>query len=405
MNFVDQLLFDLISIPSENPGGTEEAAANFCAETLRRHGLDVQIVSDAPGRPNVICQIGRGHGPTIILQGHLDTKPAAHNGSQMGEWLRNGPFSPVEEQGLVYGLGACDTKGGVAAQLAAFIALSKRRDLAGKVIWQGVVDEENGSRHGAELLLARGLLSADAAIVAEPTGGIPSFEQLGNCWTHLHVKGAAAHGGLPWLGIDAIAVALEVLRLMQRRVGELPRDERYRSHPFVRPGAIEGGGHAGTVASECTLVTDIRVRPGERRALYIGLWQEALAEARTLFPDCQIDLDLYAGGGCEPHAIDAACCYARTVHRAWRDTVEADLEPAIFFGGSDARYFAEAGTPTIVLGPGNLAQAHAPNEFVPIAEVRRTADLIERIVDGVCGDQSRAADRDELIVPTMVATS
>ncbi|NTF65767.1 M20 family metallopeptidase [Rhizobium rhizogenes] len=389
MSFVDQLLYDLISIPSENPGGNEKAVASYCAEMLRKHQLDVQIVSDDPDRPNVICEIGRGDGPVVILQGHLDTKPAAHNGSEIGEWLRSGPFTPFEEQGLVYGLGACDTKGGVAAQLAAFVALSKRRDLAGTVIWQGVADEENGSRHGAELLLARGLLSADAAIVAEPTGGIPSFDQLGNCWTQLHIKGKAAHGGLPWLGVDAIAVTLEVLRLMQRRVAEVPRDKRYLSHPAVRAGAIHGGGHAGTVASECTLVTDIRVRPGERRELYLSMWQEVVAEARSLFSECRIQLDLYAGGGCEPHAIDADGPYAGAVHRAWREMFGVALEPTQFFGGSDARYFAEAGTPAIVLGPGNLAQAHSPNEFVPIEEVRRTATVIERIVDIVCGSERR----------------
>jgi acetylornithine deacetylase/succinyl-diaminopimelate desuccinylase-like protein len=114
----------------------------------------------------------------------------------------------MERDGFLYGLGACDVKGGLAAQVLAACALAGTPGWSGELVVQAVADEEDGSRLGAEHLLALGLLTADGAIVAEPTGCAPSLVQLGNAWAEITIGGRAAHAGTPERGQDAFRGSL-----------------------------------------------------------------------------------------------------------------------------------------------------------------------------------------------------
>jgi acetylornithine deacetylase/succinyl-diaminopimelate desuccinylase-like protein len=388
-----QLLKRMIAIPSHNPGGSELAIVEYCREVLSDRGLRSEIVADRAERPNLIARIGDpARGRTLIFQSHLDTKPPAQAGPHHEAGSAD-PFDPIEEDGIVYGLGACDTKGGAAAQLAALLELASRPEsLSGALVWQGVADEEHGSRYGAEVLLARGLLNADAAIVAEPTNAVPTLQQLGNCWIEITVTGLAAHGGTPWRGHDAIDAALAMVADMRAIIAQIPRSTEFPIHPIVRIGLIEGGGHAGTVASTCRVLTDIRVRPGQTREEFIALWQQVAARCaeRCLV---QVTLCEFAGGGCEPHAIAADQPFAVSMQRAWRRCVGTAMPRHSFCGGSDARYFARVGTPAIVLGPGDLQYAHAPGELVPVREVHDTKRLLIALAEEFLGSAKKEEPR------------
>jgi acetylornithine deacetylase/succinyl-diaminopimelate desuccinylase-like protein len=363
------ILADLIAINSENPGGSEVAIADYCTSLMSAHGIDHEIVAKSPDRPNVLARLEGGGAGKIIYQCHIDTKPAYHAGAKDQHWLRD-PFTPVIENGMMYGLGACDTKGGGAAQLRALLQLAQDwRPEYPTLEWQGVADEEDGSAFGAEYLAGEGRLAADFAIVAEPTNGVVSTRQLGSVWVDVQITGEQSHGGMPWLGKDAIGAGLSLIEKMKRRVAERPRDGAGSHHPAVGVRMLEGGGHAGTVAGQFRIVSDIRVRPDERREDYIDLWRQAADEIEAE-AHVSIHIGFASGGGCEPHALTDPRLLDMVAH-AWTDTIGAPFEPQLFYGGSDARYFAANGVPAIVFGAGDLAHAHAPNEFVPIDEVLR----------------------------------
>jgi acetylornithine deacetylase/succinyl-diaminopimelate desuccinylase-like protein len=373
------ILADMIAINSENPGGSEVGIADYCVSLMAAHGVDYEIVAKSPDRPNVLARLeGRGPGK-IIYQCHIDTKPAYHAGAEHQDWLRD-PFKPVIENGLMYGLGACDTKGGGAAQLRAVLHLARHwRPEYPTLEWQGVADEEDGSAFGAEYLAAEGLLAADFAVVAEPTNGVVSTRQLGSVWVDVQITGEQSHGGMPWLGKDAIGAGLNLIERMKRWVAERPRGCAESHHPAVGVRVLQGGGHAGTVAGLVRIVSDIRVRPDERREDYIDLWRRAAdeIEAET---GVSVHIGFASGGGCEPHSLTDPHLLDM-VARAWTDSVGAPFEPALFYGGSDARYFASHGVPAIVFGAGDLARAHAPNEFVPIDEVLRCERFLTALPD------------------------
>ncbi len=365
------ILRDLVAIPSENPGGVEVEIAAYCQALLTRDRIDVEIRSDRKDRPNLLARIEGSTPGKVIFQGHLDTKPAIHAGTAEDAWLTD-PFDPIIRDGRLYGLGACDTKGGVAAQLASVLQTAREGGNDRPTLeWQGVADEENGSLYGAAFLAEQGLLDADLAIVTEPTDGQLSFEQMGSVWSRIRISGRQAHGGVPWLGADAIAAGLDLIDNMTRAVAACRRDPDAH-HPALGTRMLQGGTHAGTVSGTLEIVTDIRVLQEPDRAEILSIWAHEAARVENEF-GVAIQVEPYLDGGCEPNVIFDNELRERLL-RIWRDALPNQrADPHRFMGGSDARFFDAVGTPCILLGPGSLAQAHVPNEFVPLVELDRCA--------------------------------
>ncbi|MEU4338105.1 ArgE/DapE family deacylase [Micromonospora lupini] len=359
------ILGDLIGQPSENPPGDERPVARYVSELLRSHGYTVMTVESVIGRPNVVARLVRGSGRRLILQAHADTKPA------LGPWTSD-PFRATERNGRIYGLGACDAKGGLAAQLAAAVALAGDPEWSGELVVQAVADEEDGSRHGAEYLLELGELAADAAVVAEPTSCMPSTAQLGNAWAEVTVTGLAAHAGNPGLGTDAFEMALRYLDALRHVVATASTDARFPGHPRINIGDVHMPGHPGTVPGECRLRCDIRVLPGQDRDDVFAWYEQAAAR----IPGAGIEVRRYQGGGCQSHQVNEDEAIVQSFRSA-QAACGQPTESMPFFGGTDARYFAMAGTPAVVFGPGSLRQAHAPDEYVPIAELARATAYLK----------------------------
>ncbi|MFD0570725.1 M20 family metallopeptidase [Kitasatospora gansuensis] len=321
----------------------------------------------------MLATLDRGPGPRLILQAHLDTKPAGPPAAWSGD-----PFTARVTDGLMYGLGACDTKGGLAAMLVAADRLARRSDWQGQLEVQGVADEEDGSALGAEFLLAEGLLIADAAVVSEPTGALPSPAQLGNAWAEVTIRTPGAHAGTPWKGIDAVEVARRYVAVLERLLREMPTDPAFPHHPRLNVGHLMAPGHPGTLSSSCMLRCDIRVLPHQRHATVMDLYDRAAREVADPPAGVSLHVGPYQGGGCESHAI----AVDHPLLLAFDAAAQALGVPSgrcSFAGGSDARYFARAGTPAVVHGPGDLDRAHAPDEFVPISELRLAARQIELV--------------------------
>ena len=268
----------------------------------------------------------------------------------------------------MYGLGACDTKGGLAAQLAAAYALAEDCGWSGELIVQAVADEEDGSRLGAEYLLGLGLLDADGAIVAEPTGCTPSLAQLGNAWAQITIFGRAAHAGHPERATDAFEVATRYISHVREQVAHLQKDAQFPGHPRLNVGHFAMAGHPGTVPGECLLRCDIRVLPGVERNDVFAVFESA-AEATRQSSDVSIVVEPYQGGGCQSHVLASDHKLTQALQQAQRATGRT-ARTMPFSGGTDARYFGMAGTPALVYGPGSLEQAHAADEYVPVDELR-----------------------------------
>ncbi|MEV4614270.1 M20/M25/M40 family metallo-hydrolase [Kitasatospora sp. NPDC049258] len=375
---VVRLCAELIAAPSANPPGDEEPVAAVVQDRLERAGFAVRRHYARPGRPNVLATLERGEGPHLILQAHLDTKPAAPPGAEPVGWSSD-PLVARIADGLLHGLGACDTKGGLAAMVVAAERLARRDDWSGRLEVQGVADEEDGSGLGAAFLLSEGLLTADAAIVSEPTGCLPSAAQLGNAWAEVTVTTTGAHAGTPSRGQDAVEVARRFMAEVDALLTRMPTDPAFPHHPRLNVGHLAAPGHPGTLSSSCVLRCDVRVLPWQRHDSVMEVYTRAASAVADACPGSALTVRPYQGGGCESHAVADDHPLVRAFDRASADRAG---ERCSFAGGSDARFFARAGTPAVVHGPGHLDQAHAPDEYVPVGHLVLAADQLEAVAAG-----------------------
>ncbi len=364
------LTAELIAIDSVNPslvpGAAGEAAiAAFCGSWLTSRGFEVTRVGSAK-RPSVVG-IRRGTGGrTLMLNGHLDTVAA------MPEQL-----VPVERNGNLYGRGAFDTKGGVAALLVAAAAA----DCPGEVIVTLVADEEFGSQGTADVLAQ---FTAAAAIVVEPSQLELTVAHRGCAWFEMAITGRAAHGSMPEQGIDAIAHARLIMGALDELAAEL---EAGAGHPLlghgsVRVATIAGGVDAATVAPSATLTIERRFLPGESPDNVEEQLRLALGPLldSTGFGVAQATLTrLVARGAFE---ADPAWPIVDVVSRAAvAVTGSAATRGEPFW--TDAGLMLEAGIPCLVIGVDG-GGAHADEEWATTVSIRQLAEVLRRSIEEFC---------------------
>jgi acetylornithine deacetylase len=358
MDDLTELTAQLVEIDSINPslvpgGRGEREIALFVAEWCSQHCLDVELVGD--DRPSVVARrSGSGGGPSLLLNAHLDT---------VGVAGMEAPHVARVEDGRLYGRGAYDMKGALAAIL---IAAAGARGLRGDVIVTAVADEELASI-GTEAVLER--VRADGAIVPEPTDLQLAVAHRGFVGFELETHGVAAHGSRPDLGVDAIVKMGHILVALE----EL--DERLTSgprHPLVGTGSvhasvIEGGQELSSFPARCVLSGERRTIPGETAA-------DVERELRELAGDATL------------HVIASRDAYEAPVDHPFVQLVARmagtrDLVGAPFW--TDAALIAGAGIPTVLYGPSG-AGAHAEAEWVDLGSLERLKAVIERTAAEWC---------------------
>ncbi|HZN56060.1 MAG TPA: M20 family metallopeptidase [Candidatus Polarisedimenticolaceae bacterium] len=382
----ERLLAALVRTPS-HPGiaRQEERAASLLADWLAERGVETTLDPAAPGRPNVIAHVeGRKPGRHLVLCGHTDTVPL--NAGEPGAG-----FSAEVRDGLLWGRGACDMKGGLTAMAAALAALAATGSLsAGELTLAAVVDEEMQSL-GAEHLVASGI-RADGAIVGEPTGNRLALGHRGLEWLEVSFRGRAAHGGTPSAGINAVAAAARFVTRVEDEL--LPALARRAEGPLGAPtlnvGTIRGGDQPSTVAAECVVTLDRRTVVSETFDGVLDELERLLAPVREGFPGLATSIRRVPGGMAtlEHRATLLAPDHAlaRAVAAARADVVGADEPSTIFPAWTDASLLSHfAGIPSVVLGPGDLSVAHSPREHVPLAEVRAAARIYAGAAIVFCG--------------------
>ena len=362
MSRVAELAAALVRIDSVNPelvagGAGETEIAEFVATWLRDAGLEVEVVEPVAGRPSVIGTArGRGGGRSLLLNAHLDTVGVAG----MDE-----PFAAHVTGGRLYGRGSYDMKGALAAALVA-AADAARLGLAGDVIVTAVADEELGSL-GTEAVLEH--VSADAAIVCEPTELTVAIAQRGFTGFEIETRGVAAHGSRPDLGVDAIALMGPVLVALDDLGRQLQAGRR---HPLVGSASlhaslIEGGHELSTYPARCVLTGERRTLPGESHA-------DIEQELRVAAGDAEVRM-LVAR---DPFEIDDAHELVQIVL-----TAAGSTEPAGVLFWTDAALTAAAGIPTVLFGPAG-AGAHAAVEWVELDSLERCREVYVATAAALC---------------------
>jgi len=365
-------LADLVAIDTQNPPGHELLAAQFLRGVLITDGFEVALQEYKPGRLNVVARLDNGAGPVFAFNTHMDVVP-------VGDGWSSDPLMLKEADGRLYGRGACDCKGPLAAMLEAMRMLAAERAAwSGTLLGVFVADEEIASE-GAKFY-AGTAPKIDAAVVGEPTSNATFTAHKGSLRPLVRVHGVSSHSGTPHLGENAIYRAGELLGVVAEHHEKVVR---HRTHPLVGAASLTvtrmNGGHADNVLpGACDILLDRRMVPGEDEEVVKREIGDLLALARERFGVRAEVVDYKATtGGATETALDTPIVQASLA--ASRAHGVARPGPFGFQGGCDLVHFRKVGAQGTVIGPGDLAVAHKPDEFVPVDEFV-AASLIYRDV-------------------------
>ena len=369
-------LIRIPTVPGLYPGGEGEAVACL-AQVLTRERIPYRIDEVAPGRPNIVVEMGPGSGPALWLNGHLDTVPI---GNRL-HWIHE-PFGGDDHAGQLYGRGASDCKGGVAAMLHAAIALKRAGVMfPGRVILTAVVGEEEG-QVGLRHLLDRGL-RADAFVSTQwSTPGRVAVSYRGLCWMEVTTVGRAAHGSRPSEGVNAVEqMVSEVLPAL--RTVHLSRAANATTAgpgPSVNIAAIHGGDVVNVVPDFCRALLDYRITTGQSTRELLDALEHTLDDLRLRNPQLLVTSRVVLT--VEPVETDIGC----TLLRALSEAVEhvTGERPRYFgkTGTSDANLVHERlGIPVVAYGPGNDS-GHKPDEHVRINDLGLVAEAYAHLMVG-----------------------
>ncbi len=352
-----RLLEDMVRINSVV--GQEGKLAGYLYEELKDLGLKCELDEVEPGRPNVYAWLaGDGPGKRLNFNGHTDTVPVCE------DWETD-PFTPVTKDGNLYGLGACDMKAGIACALTMLKAfVESGYAFRGELSFSGVIDEE-AYGIGAKAVLETDLAECDAIVLGEPyLGDADSPIPLGITGKVLYdiaVKGRAAHGFHPQLGINAVEDAARIIASLN--------DLRMQNHPDFGQGnystlKIEGGYtvYSVVVPDRCRFEVNRLLVPGETIASAVEDMEELV---RSLDLKAEVDVGVKPPQY-EPFLVGRDEPIVEIFHQAYRDVI--GVEPVYQYnqGITDANIFGERNIPCIHLGPGG-GGVHQPNEHVAIA--------------------------------------
>ena len=368
------LLKELVAIDSVNPslvagGAGEREVVQRIAADMRAAGLDVQVADAAPGRPNVFGVIETSRpGPALMLCGHSDT---------VGVEGMAAPFDPVIRDGKLYGRGAQDMKGGVAAILGAARALAASpTGLKGRLIVAIVADEEYASL-GADAAVKD--WTAEAAVVAEPTDLAIGIGHKGFEWVEIVTQGVAAHGSRPDDGVDAIL-------MMGRVLGALESLERgfaagtphpLLGRPSLHASLIGGGRELSTYPDHCALSVERRTVTGE--APQVLRRETAAILDRLHADDKRFRAETRALFDRPPYLTPAG----HPLPRLLRESLGRETAVGALSFWTDAAILGAAGIPSVVFGPGG-AGLHGLEEYVLVDDVIACRDALVGLARAYC---------------------
>lgn len=373
-----ELCADLVRHPSMSSENapfdvSNKAVVDTLANWLDGLGCACEVlpVPGRPGKYNLIAALGRGPGG-LVLSGHSDTVPYDPHA-----W-RSDPFELAERNGRLYGLGICDMKGflAMAVQVASEFA---GKDLRQPLIVLATADEER-AMDGVRALVAAGRPRARHAVIGEPTGGRPVRMHKGIFMDSIRVVGRGGHSSRPDLGANAIEGMHRVLGALLGLRDELARRRGPAgfalAHPTLNPGCLHAGDSVNRIPAACELQVDLRFPPGHSLDALRRELRERAAAALDGSP-CAIEFSsLFDGIEAFETRADSPlvqACEKLTGHGAG----------AAEFG-TEGPFLNQLGCDTVILGPGDIEQAHKPDEFLALERVEPMLATLRGLVTRFC---------------------
>lgn len=371
------LLRELVALPSVNPAflpkddprAGEQRVAEWLASVAAKSGLDVALEEVFPGRPNLHARLAPTGRPKhrVILAPHLDTVGVIGDPKNT--------FDPVVKRGRLHGRGSCDTKGSVAAMMGAVMAMARKRKRPAEteILFLGLIDEEK-AQEGSRFV-ARSKLKASLAIVGEPTRNRVVTAHKGGLWIVLKTAGRSAHGSTPHLGKNAVHAMARIVDLLETRYA---KELSLRSHPLlgtatVNVGAILGGTQPNIVPAACSIQVDRRTLPGETLES-VRLEIAALLQSHGL----QAEFGTLRDGPCPALETNPSNPW---VVRMMNAAAQEEAQGVNYF--CDAAVLASGGIPSIVYGPGDIAQAHTEDEWIELDSLDLAVRQITRFLESL----------------------
>ena len=349
------------------------AVIEHLAYWLDISGFEVEIMP-LPGtgnKANLIATLGSGSGG-LVLSGHTDTVPYDE-----GKW-KHDPFALTRADQRLYGLGTADMKAFLALAIEASREL-RAGDLQEPLILLATADEET-SMAGAKALVDRGLPRARHAIIGEPTGLKPVHMHKGMMMEAIFLQGRAGHSSDPALGnsaLEAMYTVIGALRAWRNELQRLHTDPNFAVPvPTLNLGHIHGGDNPNRICPECALHIDLRPLPGMNL-------QELREELQQRVLSALGDSGIQASFESLFDGIPAMETAASATIVQLAEKLTGHNPEAVSFG-TEAPYLNQLGMETVVLGPGNIDQAHQPDEYLALDRLEPTINILKQMINSVC---------------------
>ncbi|OGD55455.1 hypothetical protein A3K78_03235 [Candidatus Bathyarchaeota archaeon RBG_13_52_12] len=365
----------LISYDTSGPPARELPLAKWIKDYLEDIGASTDLQVVEKDRANVIGKLGEGKGPGLLLSGHIDVVLSG----DLSLWKVTTPFEGVVKNGRLYGRGACDMKGPDAAILEAVKALSKER-LKRQLTLSFTAGEDTGGWYVTKAIEEGKVTKRDAriGIIPEPSMMEVIRAHKGGGSMKIMVYGKAAHSSRPELGINAINKAsdlLQELRRLQRNLNEKP-------HPLLGPTTIEctlinGGFKANIIPDQCTLTLSTRLIPGhDKPAVSKGWLKEAINACKARDPEFKAEI--LSATASKPLDVPENSEVVRLLTKI----LKKQPTGAPYY--TEAVSYTAAGIPTIICGPGNIDQAHTPDEYITLKQLDLGVKILKESIRQVC---------------------
>ena len=373
----EEMLAKLVSFPTVSRESNVDLM-DFVDDYLQGHGVTAHRTWSADGKKcNIYACVGPEDPGGVVLSGHVDVVPVDGQ-----EWSTD-PFTLVRKGSRLYGRGACDMKAFDALALCAVpkaLAAGVRRPLQLALTY----DEETGMAGAYQLVpeLARHMPPAEAVIVGEPSQMQVVTGHKGGLMLHTHVHGYEVHSSIVHTGVSAVMTAARLIGWLEEQMAA----NRAAADPtslFVPPyttlhvGMIQGGTARNIVAKDCWFSTDVRVLPGESsadwRERYMAEVARVEAEMQAIHPETRIEVVIRGDiPGCRPEMATAAEAICRQI--------TGDNAEHVVSYGTEGGIFQDGGYSVCVCGPGNIEQAHQPDEFIEIAQLQAGEAFMDKLI-------------------------
>ena len=381
---------ELVRIDSTDPGAYEGAIGRAIAsmveervaklpDAVRRH-VSLEQLEVLPGRSNLMVTVpGTGTEPRLVYICHMDTVVTGDGWSPATP-----PFDAVVRDDRLFGRGACDMKSGLACALSALFGLFDDIEAQGSLPRRGfslicTVDEEDQMR-GAEAAIEAGWVgSSEWVLDTEPTDGQIQVAHKGRTWFELTMTGVTAHASQPWEGADAVAAMAEAISEIRRAFAALPAHDEL-GPATVTFGQIAGGYQPYVVPDACTAWIDMRLVPPTDTQAACRIVTDAIDAAEAAVPGAHGSFRIT--GDRPAIERDPASPLLATLSDAVRAATGQPADIGFFTGYTDTAVIAGTCTNRTCLsyGPGSLALAHKPNEYVPKADVVRVEAVLRALM-------------------------